>query len=349
VTGVLLALVLEFGPRADAQRVARLAASPASRFAECDVPGTDKTIDQLWRPDVRSATGYARTRVGDIAFAVRTDDRFYGYRPDHVEWSASVVKAMMMVAYLDEPRVADRPIDAADNALLIPMITWSDNNAADQVDEIVGSSGLDGLAQRVGMTQFVAAAPIWGESQITASDQTRFFLHIDSYIVPRHRAYAMHLLASVIPAERWGIGELPQNGWTLYFKGGWGYGTGLLDHQVVLLKRGCARLAIAVLTMYDGSHAYGKQTLYGIFQRLLQGFPTHWRHRRTTRRPATPRTVSRSLAVKPRQRLESSAPIGGCGVHSDSGCEGRRRVRDLAKRQMAGLRPRAAARWRTER
>jgi hypothetical protein len=83
----------------------------------------------------------------------------------------------------------------------------------------------------------------------------------------------MHLLASVIPSERWGIGKLPQRGWTEYFKGGWGYGTGLLDHQVVLLKRHCARVAIAVLTMYDGSHAYGKQTLRGIFARLLKHFP----------------------------------------------------------------------------
>ena len=45
-----------------------------------------------------AAIGYAHSRVGDIAFAVRTDDSFYGYRPDHVEWSASVVKAMLMVA-----------------------------------------------------------------------------------------------------------------------------------------------------------------------------------------------------------------------------------------------------------
>jgi hypothetical protein len=47
---------------------------------------------------MRAATAYAHTRVGDIAFAVRTDDRFYGYRPDHVEWSASMVTAMMLVA-----------------------------------------------------------------------------------------------------------------------------------------------------------------------------------------------------------------------------------------------------------
>lgn len=230
----VLAVALLYGPRAGAEPVARSVRPVAGPVAECDVPGTDKTIDQLWRPDMRSAIAYAQSRVGDIAFAVRTEDRFYGYRPYHVEWSASVVKAMMMVAYLDEPWVADRSIDAYDNSLLIPMITWSDNAAADQVDEIVGSGGLDALAQRVGIAQFAAAAPMWGESQITASDQALWVLHIDRYIVARHRAYGMHLLASIVPSERWGIGELPQNGWTLYFKGGWGYGTGLLDHQVVL-------------------------------------------------------------------------------------------------------------------
>ena len=188
--------------------------------------------------------------------------------------------------------MADRPIDAADNALLIPMITRSDNNAADQVDEIVANRGLDGLARRVGMTQF-GTRPRSGRKPDHPQRPDPVLLHIDSYIVPGHRAYAMHLLASVIPAERWGIGELPQNGWTLYFKGGWGYGTGLLDHQVVLLKRGCARVAIAVLTMYDRSHDYGKQTLYGIFQRLLQGFPTHWPHG-STLQSWRRRTVSHS-------------------------------------------------------
>ena len=47
----------------------------------------------------------------------------------------------------------------------------------------------------------------------------------------------------------------------------------LLDHQGVLLERGCARVSMAVLTMFDGSHQYGKDTLKGIFQRLLHGFP----------------------------------------------------------------------------
>jgi hypothetical protein len=249
---------------------------PVSASAsECQVPGTKQTIDELWRPDMPAALAYARTRVGDIAFAVRTDGRFYGFRPNHVEWSASVVKAMLMVAYLDQPSVARRALNSYDKSLLHPMITVSDNTAASEVRNIVGNGALQALAGRVGMTHFATAA-IWGETQITARDQTKFFLHIDRYIAVRHRRYGMELLASIIPSERWGIGEVAPKGWTLYFKGGWGYGTGLLDHQVVLLERGCARVALAVLTMYDGSHPYGKATLRGIFERLLRRFPTRF-------------------------------------------------------------------------
>lgn len=245
-----------------------LAAAPT-----CRVPGVGKPLDAVWRPDMASAIAYQRTRTGDIAFAVRTDGRFYGYRPDHQEWSASIVKVMLMVVYLDQPSVAGRALDASDRALLGPMITQSNNDDAQVVFDTVGQRGLRGLANRVGMADF-ATNPVWGETGITAADQTEFMLHPESYIAPRHRAYAMGLLASIIPSERWGIGEVAPKGWQLYFKGGWGYGTGLIDSQVALLTRGCARVSLAVLTMNDGSHAYGKATLEGIFERLLKGIPS---------------------------------------------------------------------------
>lgn len=240
----------------------------------CLVPGTGRPLSQLWRPDMAAAARLVPGRVGDIAFAVRTASDFYGDRPDHQEWSASVLKAMLLVAYLDRPSVAGRPLDSDEQAVLSVMITHSDNDAADRIDTIVGAGGLTQLAARVGMTHFAAAEPVWGESEITPRDQTRFFLHIDSDIVARHRAFAMHLLASITPSQRWGIGEVAPPGWKLYFKGGWGSGTGLIDNQVALLTRGCARVSIAVLTMHDSSHADGKQTLKLIFHRLLSGLPT---------------------------------------------------------------------------
>jgi hypothetical protein len=240
--------------------------------ARCPVPGSDKTIDQLYRPDMRAAIAYARTRVGDIAFAVRTDGRFYGYRPDRVEWSASMVKAMMLVAYLDEPWVANRPLNASDGALLWPMITESNNDDADQVYGIIGPGPLYALAARVGMASF-STQSIWGETHVTARGLTRFFLHIDSYVDKRHAGYAMAALSNIVSYERWGVAEVAPQGWKLYFKGGWGSGTGLIDSQVALLRRGCSRVSAAVLTMYDGSHGYGKATLRGLFARLLRGMP----------------------------------------------------------------------------
>ncbi len=261
---------------ATALSVGRSAAAPVGRAAavpRCLVPGVGKPLDRVWRPKIGVGVAYRKQRRGDIAFAVRTDGAFYSYRPDHIEQSASVVKAMLMVAYLNRSSVAGRALNGYDKSLLDPMITQSDNQAADVVDTIVGASGLQGVASRVGMSHFTPSEPIWGRTQITARDQTKFFLHIDRYIAPRHRAYALHLLASIVPSERWGIGEVAPRGWKLYFKGGWGYGTGLVDHQVILLERGCARVSIAVLTMFDGSHTYGKDTLRGMFSRLLQGLP----------------------------------------------------------------------------
>jgi hypothetical protein len=254
-----------------------LAALPSAAVAQsgaCPLSDGGASYAGSWRPNVRAAVAYARRRQGDIAFAVRTPGAFYAFRPDHREWSASVLKAMLLVAYLDRPSVASRELGIHDKVLLSPMITRSDNDAADTVDSIVGAGGLRALARRVGMTEFTPVEPIWGESEISPRDQTRFFLHIEDDIVARHRAYAMRLLAGIVPSQRWGIGQVAPHGWKLYFKGGWGSGTGLIDNQVALLRRGCSRVSIAVLSMHVGSHEYGKQTLRGIFARLLRGLPT---------------------------------------------------------------------------
>jgi beta-lactamase class A len=223
-----------------------------------------------WAPDVAAARAYAHTRPGVIAFAVRTDDRLWGSHVDEQFPSASVLKAMLLVAYLRHVR--DRPLRASERALLTPMIRRSDNFAATTIRNRIGDGALVRLARRVGMTRFRPGGAIWGNSRITARDQTRFFEHIDRYIPARHRAYAMRLLRTVIPSQRWGVGKVPlPPGWTVYFKGGWGSGTGRVDNQVALLVKGDERVSAAVLTVADGSHAAGKETLRGLFARLLSG------------------------------------------------------------------------------
>jgi hypothetical protein len=228
-----------------------------------------------WRPDVRAARAYVHARAGQVSFAVRTEHRLWGYRRTRGVHSASVVKALLLVAYLDDPRVRARPLTAADHRLIDPMIRRSDNVAATKVLGFVGAARVRRAARRVGMRRFRLNPRVWGGSRIDASDQTRFFLHYDAHVVARHRATAMHLLRTIVPEQRWGIGRARPDGWRLYFKGGWGSGTGLVDHQVALLTHGNDRVAVAVLTTGNPDHAYGKQTLRGVFARLLRGLAAH--------------------------------------------------------------------------
>jgi hypothetical protein len=256
--------------------VASNATSTTPAKKGCVVPGYNKPLDKLWKPRTGAALAFIRTRTGDHAFSVRTTgNKFYpGYRPDHQEWSASIVKAMLLTAYIDESSVAHRKLTASERATLTGMIERSDNNDAQAIYNQVGNAGLEALAHRVGMTHFATNPQgIWGETLITPRDQTKYFLHIDKYMVSTHRVFAMYLLNHITPSQRWGIGQVNHHGWKLYFKGGWGYGTGLIDSQVALLVRGCTRVSIAVLNMHDGSQAYGNATLFGVFSRLLQGFP----------------------------------------------------------------------------
>jgi len=206
-------------------------------------------------------------RPGTVAFAVRTPTTFEGVDEDRAFNSASVLKAMLLVAYTRSAR--DRPLRAEEKRLLDPMTRRSGNAAANVVFTRVGTDGLRRLAKAAGMRRFKPASPVWGNSQITARDQTRFFLAIDTLLPPRHRAYGLRLLRTIVASQRWGIGRVELPDWRVYFKGGWGSGTGAVDHQVALLVRGEERVAIAVLTAGNGSHAAGKETLEGVFQRLL--------------------------------------------------------------------------------
>ena len=226
---------------------------------------------QPWTPGMRSARHFARGRTGRIAFAVRTPSRAWQWHGDDTFPSASVLKAMLMVAYLNRTRVRSRPLERSERRRLARMIRRSEDPPANMLMGIVGVDGLRRLARRAGMRRFSPAARVWGDSRITASDQARFFGRIDGLVRRRHRDFAMGLLETIVPSQRWGIGEVPPPGWRLFFKGGWGTGTGLVDHQVALLTAGHQRISIAILTEANGSHEYGKRTLRGIAKRLLRG------------------------------------------------------------------------------
>ena len=199
---------------------------------------------------------------------MRTQRGISGEALDRAFDSASVTKAMLLAAYLRQPAVSRRALRPADRNLLTPMIRWSSNRDASRVNHLLGPGALDRVAARAGMTSFTTLPECWSCSRITARDQTRLFLRIDSLLPRRHRAYGMGLLERVVPRQRWGVALVAPKGWRLYFKGGW---TRAVDHQVALLVRGRRRVSVAVLTSGSPSHAYATETLRGVFGRLLAG------------------------------------------------------------------------------
>jgi beta-lactamase class A len=224
-----------------------------------------------WRPHVDRARAWAAARQGDVTFAVRTERRGWSWNGATTFRSASLVKAMLMVAYLRRPDVRGRRLRAGERALLDPMIRRSDNRAADAISARVGMAPLSRLARRSGMRHFVPY-PVWGGSSVAAVDQARFFLRIDRLVPRRHRRYALALLRGVIPEQRWGIAAARPRGWKVAFKGGWGRGvTRQVDHQAALLTNGSLRVSIAVLTADNPSDGYGFATIQGVAERLLRG------------------------------------------------------------------------------
>jgi hypothetical protein len=224
-----------------------------------------------WHPDAAAATAWASQRAGDVSFAVRTGRRGWSWRGATTYRSASVVKAMLLVAYLRRPDVRGRALRADERALLSPMVSYSDNDAADAINARVGMAGLSAVGRLARMRHF-APYPVWGGSSIAAVDQARLFLRIDRLVPRRHRDYAMSLLRGIVSGQRWGIARAVPRGWRIAFKGGWGPGvTQDVNHQAALLTHGRLRVSIAVMTADSPSFAYSAATQQGIAKRLVRG------------------------------------------------------------------------------
>lgn len=244
-----------------------------------------------WSPAVRAARAYALERQGDVTFAVATGGRRVGYRAGQTHASASLVKAMLMVAYLREPGVRTRALRADERGLLGPMIRLSDNAAASQVRNRLGFDAMPRLSRAARMRHFSWTGD-WGAARLSAADQAGFFLRLERLLPRRHRAAGLGWLRTVIPAQRWGLARAVPGGWRIAFKGGW---RSDVNHQAALLTRGRERVGLAVLTTGSPGQAYANATLSGVARRLLEGLEERPSARaRPVQREARPRVRARA-------------------------------------------------------
>jgi NAD(P)-dependent dehydrogenase (short-subunit alcohol dehydrogenase family) len=237
-----------------------------------------------WTAGCKAAIDYISHRAGNPTFALKTGKQWCTYRPWHTEPSASVIKAMILVAYLRRDDVRNRGLSSGEQDTLAAMIERSDDSAANYIFyNYVGYGGLDNLASAAGMNHFQThpdprpgCCEYWGRTSIAAGDQANFFLHLGHFIPQKHVSYALQLLSSIDPGYGyWGIADVNTPGWTKYWKSGWGAGTGWVDSQSILLRRGGMKIGLSILTHNDPDHTYGKNTLRGVAGRLLKGLNRH--------------------------------------------------------------------------
>lgn len=223
-----------------------------------------------WDKRMRAGRRAAQRRAGRVSFSVRGAGVKRSYEGSDRYHSASVVKAMLLVAYLR--KYSDRELRDSERERLKIMIRRSHNDAATAVRDEVGNGALEAIAARLGFRCF-ATDSSWGATEICSRDMALFMKKIEGELPSRHRGFAMTLLKRIVTKQRWGIAEVTRrSGWTPFFKGGWhDYAPGEWRvHQIALLRGpGREELAIAILGNGQPSKKYGITTVRKVARAVI--------------------------------------------------------------------------------
>jgi Beta-lactamase enzyme family len=252
-----------FGLFAGSSSAPSEAAAVGERTAQPEPAPTRSAIDRAWR--------YASHREGLVSAAMIDDTgRRFGLRADRLFVSASMVKAVMLAAYLRQVADEGLALDYTSRATLEEMITYSDNDAADTIYYQLGDDPIEQAGRLAGM-KTIDVRGYWSETYFSARDCAEFMWRIDRALPPRFRRFAHSLFAGIVAEQRWGIPEAAGDEWAAMFKGGWRQtGRGSLVHQMAQLRRGKRRIALAVLTDGAPSQPYSIETIRGVAERVLQ-------------------------------------------------------------------------------
>ena len=228
------------------------------------------------RQQMDSVREFLKERRGVVGVGVVDDTgHIRGIHTKRRFVTASVIKAMLLVAYLRKVDYHGRKqLTSYERSRLGPMIRVSSNGAATWTYHRVGDVLLRRLAKRADMDQFRICCS-WAYARFSAQDQAKFFWQIRQLLPDRFRSYGMWLLRSIVPSQSWGIPSVARpRGFSVFFKGGWrGTGRGQLVHQASFIRYRGREFSLAVLTDGNPSMSYGIQTIAGVTKRLLRRKP----------------------------------------------------------------------------
>ena len=109
----------------------------------------------------------------------------------------------------------------------------------------------------------------WGLTQVTAHDEMlllRVLLTANTVLSSNSRAYALGLMAQVIPAQRWGVPAGAPAGLTVHVKNGWlpRATHGWRIHSIGCFTGRGGGYSIVVLTQDNPTMAYGIRTIEAV-------------------------------------------------------------------------------------
>lgn len=212
--------------------------------------------------------------MGLVVHDLRTDARF-AWREFENE-SLSTIKVLILVACLKKVQDGGEPFTDERHSRARRMIQSSDNAATDALLEWVTTAKVQEAADLLGLrsTTVRGGGPAgsetwWGYSTTTPGDLVSV---VDAVVTGTpvihsgHRAYIRHLMAGVVPAQRWGVADppLPGSAYT-ETKNGWGpLPDGYRLNSIGRVLGNGRSHTMAILTRSPQGFRHGRETVNGL-------------------------------------------------------------------------------------
>lgn len=211
------------------------------------------------RADNHAATVY--DAVTEITCHTNSDRHFA---------SASIVKAIILADLLRRHQETGTPLSSFEEREATLMITQSDNDAATDLWDEDGMSGLQHFLDLAKMKETrLGQDGYWGLTQVTAHDEMlllELLTQPNPVLTPASRRYQLGLMARVIPGQRWGTPAGAPSAVTVHVKNGWlsDDDGGWHINSIGAFTGQDRNYLLAVLTDNNQSEQYGIDTIQAV-------------------------------------------------------------------------------------
>jgi hypothetical protein len=187
------------------------------------------------------------------------------YHAEQRFYAASAAKAMILAALLLEAQEQHRQLTTTEKGKAWLMITDSDNDAAQDLYEDVGLAGMQHFLDLAEMRE-TKLSDYFGLSMLTAHDEAillRLLASPNQLLSAASRTYALNLMASVVPSQRWGVTAGAPDSVTVHVKNGWlPYPAGNWEINSLGIFTASHRAYVMAMLTYDNpSMSYGIDTI----------------------------------------------------------------------------------------